>query len=237
MKLHKSTIQLLRIPFSINLLPIFLFAIYNAKDSVDWLKCLLVFLLIHFVFYPASNAYNSYMDDDEGSIAGVEQPLKPTKQLFYVSIFLDAIGLAVSYFISLPFLLINLLLVLLSRAYSYRRIRLKKYPILGFLMVAISQGALSYLNMKGGIVGSTGFEAIFTLPNLFESLVALLFVGAIYPITQIYQHEEDTMNGDRTISILLGFKGTFVLSGLLFILSNIIIARLITIQELKNSRF
>jgi 1,4-dihydroxy-2-naphthoate octaprenyltransferase len=41
-------------------------------------------------------------------------------------------------------------------------------------------------------------------------LLASLFLLGIYPITQIYQHEEDRKHGDRTLSMLLGKKGTLL---------------------------
>ncbi|MEI6876448.1 MAG: ubiquinone biosynthesis protein UbiA, partial [Spirochaetota bacterium] len=43
--------------------------------------------------------------------------------------------------------------------------------------------------------------------------VALLLLG-IFPLTQVYQHEADASRGDLTISLLVGIRGTFVLSGI-----------------------
>ena len=231
MRIYKSTLQLLRIPFSINLLPIFLFAVYNSYDTINWVKAILIFFIIHFIFYPASNAYNSYMDKDTGSIAGIKNPPKTTKQLYYASILLDAIGVLLSLFISIPFTLVNILLMLLSRAYSYRGIRIKKYAIVGFLMVVISQGGISYLNMYAGIQDGFNFMNLFSLDYLLQALVTTLFVGAIYPITQIYQHKEDSENGVSTISLLLGLRGTFVFSGILFILSILLLSSILEINE------
>jgi 1,4-dihydroxy-2-naphthoate octaprenyltransferase len=31
-----------------------------------------------------------------------------------------------------------------------------------------------------------------------------------YPMTQVYQHEEDAKHGDKTLSLLLGIRGTFI---------------------------
>lgn len=229
--IYKSTIQLLRVPFSINLLPIFLFAVLNSNGSINLVKCLLVFFVVHLLFYPASNAYNSYMDKDEGSIGGVKNPLKPTRQLFHASVLLDVLGLLLSLFVGIYFTLINLILVLLSRAYSYDKIRLKKFAVVSFALVSLTQGGLSYLNMINGIQSVS--DLTFFHPNyLLQAIAASLFVGAIYPITQIYQHEEDHAHGDRTISMLLGYKGTFIFSGLLFLFANIIIAYLLNIRGL-----
>jgi hypothetical protein len=39
--------------------------------------------------------------------------------------------------------------------------------------------------------------------------VASLFIGSVYPLTQIYQHEADKKDGVTTISYKLGYVGTF----------------------------
>ena len=75
--LQKSTIQLLRFPFSFFLLPVYLFAL-SQVPSPHWGHALLIFFILHLLVYPASNGYNSYMDRDESSIGGIKQPLQPT---------------------------------------------------------------------------------------------------------------------------------------------------------------
>jgi 1,4-dihydroxy-2-naphthoate octaprenyltransferase len=37
-----------------------------------------------------------------------------------------------------------------------------------------------------------------------------------YPMTQVYQHEEDQKRGDITMSLLLGIKGTFSFVAIIF---------------------
>ena len=46
--------------------------------------------------------------------------------------------------------------------------------------------------------------------------VASFFIGSIYPLTQIYQHEADKKDGVTSISYKLGYIGTFIFSALLF---------------------
>ena len=46
--------------------------------------------------------------------------------------------------------------------------------------------------------------------------IASFFIGSIYPLTQIYQHEADKKDGVISISYKLGYIGTFVFSGILF---------------------
>jgi 1,4-dihydroxy-2-naphthoate octaprenyltransferase len=52
---------------------------------------------------------------------------------------------------------------------------------------------------------------------LLPCIISSLLIGALYPLTQIYQHEEDRNDGVITISYLLGKRGTFLFSMLLFL--------------------
>ena len=51
---------------------------------------------------------------------------------------------------------------------------------------------------------------LFEKTNLLLALVSTLFLCGSYPLTQVYQHEEDARRGDRTLSLRLGIRGTFV---------------------------
>ena len=46
--------------------------------------------------------------------------------------------------------------------------------------------------------------------------VASLFIGSVYPLTQIYQHKEDKKDGVTSISYKLGYTGTFIFSSIMF---------------------
>lgn len=208
--LQRSTLQLLRFHFSLFLLPVYLFAI-SQVPAVSWPKALLVFAILHLLVYPSSNGYNSYMDRDDAPIGGLAHPLQPTKELFYVSAVMDVLALALSFFVS-PILGAGVLLyIVASRAYSYRGIRLKKYPFTGFLTVFICQGALVFYSIYRAMEINVASRQL-----LLPCLIASLLIGALYPLTQIYQHEADKQDGVITISYLLGKRGTFLLSGFLF---------------------
>ncbi len=144
--LHRSTLQLLRFHFSFFLLPVFLFAVSQLK-LVDWLNVLFTFLILHLLVYPASNGYNSYMDRDETPIGALKKPMQPTRQLFRVSVVMDVLALIFSFLLNQVFALGILFYILASRAYSYRRIRLKKYPVIGFLTVFTFQGATIFFSV------------------------------------------------------------------------------------------
>jgi len=210
---HTDTIRLLRIPFSVFLMPVFLLAVSQA-GSIDIYSALWSFLIIHLLVYPASNGYNSYIDKDETSIGGLEKPPMPTIRLFYTTLAMDtaAIILALAA-VNAFFALCLLLYILASRAYSSRQVRLKKYPVGGFLVVVIFQGAFTYYMSYLGI---TRNPLPLTASNWYILLACSFQIAGAYPLTQVYQHKEDAASGDFTISYRLGYRGTFAFTGLMF---------------------
>jgi 1,4-dihydroxy-2-naphthoate octaprenyltransferase len=209
--LKRSTIQLLRLHFSLFLLPVYLFAL-SQLPVIDLKNAIIVFVILHLLVYPASNGYNSYMDRDETPIGGLRSPLQPTRQLFVVTVVMDAVAVLISLMITPFFALGILLYILASRAYSYRRIRLKQYPVIGFLTVFIFQGALIFFVSYHAVHPDHTMHV-----PLLPCLISSMLIGALYPLTQIYQHEDDKKDGVMTISMLLGKKGSFVFSMLLFL--------------------
>jgi 1,4-dihydroxy-2-naphthoate octaprenyltransferase len=217
----KSTFKHLRLPFSFFLLPVFLFAI-SQSTNINWLNAFIAFIILHLLIFPSSNGYNSYQDKDESSIGGLKHPPKVTKKLYYATLLMDVAGVAFSLFISVYFSLLVVIFILASRAYSYRKLRLKKYAIIGFLTVFFFQGAFVYL-MTSVAITSFSLAEMLTLNNIICMTVASLFIGSVYPLTQIYQHEEDKKDGVISISYKLGYIGTFIFSAMLFSLATLLL--------------
>ena len=185
---------------------------------MNWQQALLAFLILHLLVYPSSNGYNSFMDRDTTPIGGLSNPLQPTKQLFFLSLAMDALAITLSLLISRYFVLGVLLYILASRAYSYRGIRIKKYPVLGYIVVVLFQGALVFfLSYHASSVNHSLSVPVWGL------LVSSCLIGGYYPLTQVYQHQEDEQDGVRTISMLLGKKGTFVFCAFVFGLATIFV--------------
>lgn len=212
-----DTIKLMRIPFSFFLMPVFFFALSQVNE-INWAHAAICFFVLHLFIYPASNGYNSYMDNDETPIGGLEHPPMPTKYLFYTSMLFDVIGLILSLLINITFFLTVLAYMLASRAYSWKGIRLKKLPIIGFLTVIFFQGAYTFWMVYTGI--STNAVEI-SNSILFVLAGCSFLIAGVYPLTQIYQHKEDKENGDITISYKLGIRGTFIFTAIMFIISNV----------------
>lgn len=217
--LTRSTIQLLRFPFSLFLAPVYLFAL-SQLDKIDWPRALLAGAILHLFVYPASNGYNSYMDRDKGPIGGLATPLQPTRELLYVTMAMDAAAVLLGLLVSPLFSVCVLLYILASRAYSWRGIRLKKYPVIGYLTVILFQGGLTFF-MVYASCGTTDPLSPTPYPLL---LIACLLIGGFYPLTQIYQHAADRSDGVRTISMMLGLRGTFVFCGLVYSLAMALLA-------------
>lgn len=194
-------------------MPVYWFAL-SQTDNINNAGAVLVFCILHLLVYPASNGYNSYMDRDTESIGGIKSPRQPTKQLFYVTILLDIAAVILSFLISLYFAAGILAYIAASRAYSFRGIRLKKYPITGYLTVIIFQGGLTFFLVMHG----SSAEKIIHVP-LAGMLTASLLIGGFYPLTQIYQHRQDNADGVTSLSSLLGYKGTFYFTAIVYILA------------------
>lgn len=205
--LQRSTIQHLRFGFSLFLMPVYWFALSQAP-VIHWKEAVLIFTILHLLVYPSSNGYNSYMDKDTGSIGGVENPLPVKKELFYVSVGMDIIALILSYWLGWMVLTGIGAYILASRLYSYRGVRLKRYPVTGYLTVIICQGALVYFIVSNSVSTGISWKEAW-LPAMITSLL----IGGTYPLTQVYQHQQDRADGVTTLSYKLGLRGTFVFCG------------------------
>jgi len=208
--LQKSTLQLLRFPFSYFLMPVYWFAL-SLVNTIYWPKAILIFCILNILVFPSGNGYNSYMDRDETSIGGLEKPMQPTRQLFYVTLVMDVLAFILALFISTFFAIGTLIYITCSRAYSYRGIRLKRLPVTGYLTVILNQGGLIFCMVYLG-AGTNGTMPFPWIP----AIAATLLIGGFYPITQVYQHEADAKDNVTTLSMLLGKRGTFLFCGLLY---------------------
>lgn len=185
-------------------MPVFCFAL-SFVEPINWPQSILAFVLIHALLYPASNGYNSYMDRDTESIGGIKNPLQPTKQLFYTTLVLDILGTLLCLFISWQFAMAYLFYILCSRLYSYRGVRLKRFPVAGYITVILNQGTLIFAM----VYYAANNNSLDNIP-VIGLLAAAFLIGGFYPITQIYQHDSDKNDGVKTMSILLGKRGTFI---------------------------
>lgn len=216
----KDAFTHLRLHFSLLLMPIFWFAL-SQVSTIHYSSAIVVFVLLHFLVYPASNIFNSYYDKDQGSVGGLKNPPPTNKKMLWLANILDLLAIAVSFFLKPEAALLFAGYILASRLYSYKPIRLKKYPYLGFLVIFLFQGAFTYWLTLYTCTESVLFSETSSIlealqVNKFALLACSFQIGAIYPLTQIYQHKSDLADGVTTLSYKLGYRGTFVFTGILF---------------------
>lgn len=131
---------------------------------------------------------------------------------------MDTLAMLFSLLLGLPFFIMAGAYILASRLYSNRKTRLKKFPLSGFLIVFLFQGFLVFI----ANITALG-ENPFALQSMLSALACSFFVGALYPVTQIYQHEADAADGVTSFSMLLGKKMTFLFTAILFVCATICI--------------
>jgi 1,4-dihydroxy-2-naphthoate octaprenyltransferase len=202
-------------------MPVFLFAVSQAS-TINWGTTAIAFVILHVFVFPSSNGYNSFQDRDTGSIGGLKHPPKVSRNLYHATLLMDVLATLGGLLISVYFSLFVLLFILISRAYSYRNVRLKQYAVIGFLTVFIFQGAFVYM-MASSAISAFSFIDFFTLNNIICMSVASLFMGGVYPLTQIYQHQADKNDGVTSLSYKLGYHGTFVFSAVLFSVATLLL--------------
>jgi 4-hydroxybenzoate polyprenyltransferase len=214
-----STVLHLRIPFSYFLMPVFLVAVLSVQNP-NLFKTLLLFVILHLFVYPASNGFNSYYDKDTESIGGLKNPPPVQKSLLWTALIFDGVALMLSLLIGWQLTLALFVYGLFSKAYSWDKIRLKKYPVASLFVAAFFSGAYTVF-MTVFSVHPDGVAAVCRIEYAYIALLSTLFLFASYPMTQVYQHESDIRRGDTTMSVLLGVKGTFLFAAIFFAVSGI----------------
>lgn len=209
----------LRILFSFYLMPVFIFALALTPNlRAD--RLLIVFVSLHLFLYPSSNGYNSYFDKDEKSIGGLRNPPKVTKGLYFLSLMFFVISLLLGLLINWHFSIMLLVYSLVSMAYSHPSIRIKKYPYFSWMIAGFFQGCFTFGMAYAGLSGF-GWDVFTKSHVLIPGLLTSLMLWGSYPLTQVYQHDEDAKRGDITLSLKLGKKGTFVFSSIWFLVTGL----------------
>jgi 4-hydroxybenzoate polyprenyltransferase len=151
-------------------------------------------------------AVNSAFDRDEGDVAYLRRPPTPPRHLAGFSVALMAVGQALALLLGAPYAIAYGLCFALSLAYSVPPLRLKAVA-----------GADWIINMWGfgTLTPYAGWAATGLPLDPARGLVLLAFCplfAALYPLTQLYQLEEDARRGDRTLACLLGIRRSLTAS-------------------------
>jgi 4-hydroxybenzoate polyprenyltransferase len=199
-------LQHLRLKFNYVLAPLFVWGAFVSGVSPGW-RFWLGFVAFHVFLYGGTNMFNSYYDRDEGPIGGLERPPPVDRGFLVGSLTLKLLGLLLACAIGIAFVVCYLLFMAYSVCYSHPAVRIKKRPLASALTVFVGQGIVGYV---AGWVASDGALAEMLEPTaLIGGLGGAAIVSGLYPLTQIYQLEDDQRRSDMTLARWLGTKNSF----------------------------
>lgn len=176
------------------------------------------FFNVHLLLFGGATAYNSYWDKDTGPIGGLQNPPPMRQWMWLGALFLQMIGLMLAIPQGSLYVSVFALSMLFFWLYSTPLARWKSRPVKSLIAIGLSTGFNSVL---------LGYLAAgYTLMHIFILIAALgvtLMLLSLYPISQIYQKEEDLRRGDQTFTLQYGksavntfFDGAFF-SGLFLV--------------------
>ncbi len=198
----------LRLHFQLLLAPLFLWGAALAGGRLTP-RLLLGFLAFHVFLYGGTTAFNSAYDRDEGPVGGLYQPPPAPLALLPFSLVVQAIGALLAALVSPAALAVYLAMALLGAAYSHPATRWKASPATALPTIAFGQGVLGFL---------AGFATASPAPNtpalvvVVGAVSAALVVSGFYPLSSLFQLEEDRQRGDRTIGVAWGAPAAFAVA-------------------------
>jgi 1,4-dihydroxy-2-naphthoate octaprenyltransferase len=196
----------LRLHFQLLLAPVFLWGWLVAGGGFSR-DVVLGFVSFHGFLYSGATAFNSYYDRDAGPVGGLERPPAVVPALLPFSLAVQAVGCVLAALVNLPFVVLYAVFVVLSFAYSHPRIRLKARTVTSLVVVGVGQGALAFLAAWAATSGE--LFSVLSLNGLLGAVASVLLIVALYPLTQLYQMEEDASRGDRTAAVVWGPRRCF----------------------------
>jgi 4-hydroxybenzoate polyprenyltransferase len=151
-------------------------------------------------------AINSVFDKDEGDIGYLNAPPPLPRSLLPFSLALLAGGQLLAFTLPVGFRLAYAICFAMSILYSV--------PPFRFKAVA---GVDWVINMWGfgTLTPYAGWAATGRPLDLGHGLVLLAFCplfAGLYPLTQLYQFEEDRRRGDRTLALIVGMRAALVVA-------------------------
>ncbi|WP_167737527.1 UbiA family prenyltransferase [Sphingomonas parva] len=192
----------MRLPFQLTLAPIFLWGALLSGGRPDWAAAA-AFLSLHLFLYPAATAFNAVYDRDEGAVSGLAVPPPVPPHLARVAITLALAGLLLAFPSGPEFVTLYLLIVGWTAAYSHPRTRWKAGPWRSAAAIGLGQGVIGFAAGWAALAPLAPEDPALSLGAASASLTAL----GLYPVTQVFQVDEDRARGDRTLAVVLGPAG------------------------------
>jgi 4-hydroxybenzoate polyprenyltransferase len=187
-------------------------------DEVNWVQYWVQFINVHVLLFGGATAFNSWHDKDEGPIGGLKSPPEMHQWMRPASMFLQFFGLIWAINVNWNFTIIYAVSILFFWLYSSPLTRWKGKPVLSLVAIGVSTGTNSFFM---GFLAAGGYPITW-----FEDLTALgvsFLILSLYPVSQVFQTEEDLKRGDVTFAAKFGLKGVKWLFACLFPLGTVIL--------------
>lgn len=196
----------LRLQFQLILSGIFLWG-YLLAGGVPDRRALVAFLILHVLLYGGTTAYNSFYDQDTGPVTGLRHPPRAGPWCRSGGLLFMFTGAVLSVGVGVPFAALYAVIMGLSIGYSHPRVRWKNGPVSSLAVVAFGQGVLGFL--AGAVVAAPAGWPAWNAPLVLGGAAATLLTTGLYPLTQVFQVEEDLARGDRTFAARFGPRAVF----------------------------
>lgn len=168
--------------------------------ALNWQAYLLQYLNVHLLLFGGATAYNSYWDRDEGPVGGLRHPPPMARWMLPASLGVQGVGWALSWLSGPAFAATYAASMLFFWLYSTPHARWKASPLLSLAAIGLSTGAGSLL-MGYFAASPAGVE--WRVAGAAAAGVVLMILS-LYPLSQVYQVEEDRKRGDRTFALAYG---------------------------------
>ncbi|MEP7067283.1 MAG: UbiA family prenyltransferase [Gemmatimonadota bacterium] len=175
----------------------------TSKDVAALLPGLLVWVVL---LNGGTLAINSAFDRDEGDIGYLDDPPPVPRHLARWGFGLMLAGQAIALALPRGFAIAYAICFAMSLLYSVPPVRLKAVAGADWIINMVGFGTLTpYAGwaLSRASLTPAGTWALVGFAPLF---------AALYPLTQLYQLDEDRARGDRTLAIALGVRASLVVS-------------------------
>jgi 4-hydroxybenzoate polyprenyltransferase len=151
-------------------------------------------------------AINSAFDRDEGDIGYLDAPPPAPRHLASFALVLMGAGQALALLLPAGFALAYAGCFAMSLVYSVPPARLKAVAGADWVINMVGFGTLT--PYAGWALTGRPLPAVMAV--VLWSFCALF--ASLYPLTQLYQFEEDSKRGDRTLALMLGMRGSLLVA-------------------------
>lgn len=162
----------------------------------------LQFFNVHLLLNGGVTAFNSYYDEDEGPIGGLAKPPPMAPWMLPASIILQVVGALVAAAEGVTFTVLWGLTMVLSALYSAPPFRWKSRPLLSLVAVGVGTGVNTFL-MGYLAAGDRPLDARVVVSAIGVALLLL----SMYPVSQVFQIDEDRARGDHGFAVRFGVEG------------------------------